>query len=276
MSYDADYSTLLSLFMRLVDSQAGEKLGPEDAWLNDAQVLAKKLFGHLVSMQSIASVTKVDNSENQTIVFVDHPSVKVVGRAALETYLVFYYLYGNQDFSLSKFRHNTWHLAGLIDRQNHRISTLEGFETQAREKGSIEEIKEEIQTSSHFLKYTKKQRKGLLQSNWRLGISWVGIGMSAGFHEKYFRNIYSYFCGYAHSSYSSALQVREACSVKDQQMITQPILGIGVVLVAHFAFAYSSVFKQAEAVLPADRLAQGVAEKWRFGQEDMAEIYDHP
>lgn len=45
---ERDFATLLSLFIQLVDSQAGRKIPAGDEWLNDAQVLATKLFQHLV------------------------------------------------------------------------------------------------------------------------------------------------------------------------------------------------------------------------------------
>jgi hypothetical protein len=82
MSHDADYSTLLDLFIRLVESQAGAKIDPGDEWLNDAQTLATKLFRHLVSMQLVASGATVEH-DGISICFVDHGSVKVIARSAL-------------------------------------------------------------------------------------------------------------------------------------------------------------------------------------------------
>lgn len=144
MSSGADYSTLLDLFIRLVESQAGRKIESGDEWLNDAQVLATKLFRHLVSMQTLAAGATVEHDGIRALFFVDHASVKVVARAALETYLVFFYLYGNSDQSLSEFRHKTWCLGGLVDRQQFHVSTEEGREVLAREKKQIEELKSKI------------------------------------------------------------------------------------------------------------------------------------
>ncbi|MCH9050782.1 MAG: hypothetical protein IIA72_06835 [Proteobacteria bacterium] len=273
MFYDADYSTLLDLFIRLVDSQARRKIKPGDGWLIDAEVLAKKLFRHLVSMQTLAAGATVECDGVPTVFFVDHASVKVVARAALETYLVFFYLYGNSDRSLCEFRHKTWHLGGLADRQQFYSSTSQAREVLTREKKKLEELKSEIETSPQIRSYKNKQRKKLLEGEWRIGSGWADLGSNAGFHEKYFKNIYGYLCGYSHSSYLSALQIGQAQSIKDQKMLTQPILEIGVVLMAHFAFSYSNVFSTANAVLSANPSAKRVAEKWRFGPEDMAAIY---
>ena len=74
-----------------------------------------------------------DHSGVPKVFFVDHASVKVIARAALETYLVFFYLYGNSDRSLSEFRHKTWRLGGLADRQKYHTSTEQGREVLARD-----------------------------------------------------------------------------------------------------------------------------------------------
>ena len=274
MSYDADYSTLLDLFIRLVQSQTGKQIEPGEEWLKDAEILATKLFRHLVSMQTVAAGATVERDGIATVFFVDHASVKVIARAALETYLVFFYLYGNSDRSLSEFRHKTWHLGGLTDRQKYYIFRQQDREVLTREKKKIEKLRVEITASPHFLTYTNKQQEKLIDGNWRIGGGWADLSISAGFHEKYFKNIYGYLCGYSHSSYLSALQVGQAQSIEDQQMLTQSILGIGVVLMAHFAFSYSSAFSAANAVLSANPSAKRVAEKWRLGAEDMAAIFD--
>lgn len=270
--YSADYATLLGLFVDLVQSRAGSAITPDDEWRNDAQTLSIKLFRHLVSMQTLAAGTKVVHNNNP-IAFVDHASVKVVARAALETYLVFFYIYG-ESHDVARFRHKTWHLGGLTDRQQSHASTDEHKEQLAAEKRKIENLKSEIGAAPQFQIYSSNQRKQLLKGEWKTGISWTDLGVEAGFHEKYFKNIYSYLCGYSHSSYISALQVGQADSPETQRSLTQAILGIGVVIMAHYAFTYSRVFKQAEAVLAVKPEARRIAEKWRFGPEDMAAIYD--
>jgi AraC-like DNA-binding protein len=274
MSCSTDYSTLLDLFIRLVQSQAEKKIEPGEEWLNDAQTLSVKLFRHLVSMQTIAAGATVEQNKIPTIFFVDHASVKVVARAALETYLVFFYLYGSADRATSEFRHKTWRLAGLVDRQLFHVSTDEHREALANEKQQIDALKAEIEKAPQLQAYTLKQRAKLLEGDWRVGNSWSDLSLQAGFYEKYFKDIYGYLCGYSHSSYLSALQTGQAQTIEDQQMLTQAILSIGVFIMAHFAFSYSSAFVSASAVLAANSGAKRVAEKWQFGPEDMAAVYD--
>ncbi|UUZ62070.1 hypothetical protein LP417_17325 [Polaromonas sp. P1-6] len=185
-----------------------------------------------------------------------------------------FYLYGDADRALSEFRHKTWHLGGLVDRQQFHTSTDEHREILVREKQAIDRLKSEIEAEPQFQTYTPKQRAKLLEGDWRVGNGWSDLGVQAGFHEKYFKNIYGYLCGYSHSSYLSALQVGQAQSIEKQQMLTKSILGIGVVIMAHFAFSYTDAFNSAGEVLSANAEAKRIAEKWRFGPEDMAAIYD--
>lgn len=275
MVYAKDYSELLDLFIRLVESQAGREIETNGVWLNDAQVLATKLFGHLVSMQILADGATLKTADGISVFFVDHGSVKVVARAALETYLVFFYLYGSEDRSLCQFRHATWKLGGLSDRQMFHVSIQHDHEVLTQEKITITQLQAELLASPWIKKYTDKQQKKLLAGEWRIGKSWADLGTDAGLHPKYFENIYSYLCGYSHSSYLSALQVGQAKTIEDQQSLTSAILGIGVVLMAHFAFSYSEVFSDSKAILSDNPASVSIAEKWKLSVDDMTMFYNY-
>jgi hypothetical protein len=214
-------------------------------------------------MQTLAAVATVEQNNPPSLRFVDHASVKVLARATLETYLVFFYLYGGGDRTLSEFRHKTWRLGGLTDRQQFHASTDEHRAVLDSEKQKIVVLKSEIESSPHIQVFTMKQRAKLLEGEWRTGKGWSELSTNAG-----------YLCGYSHSSYISALQVGQAQSIQDQQMLTQSILDIGIVIMAHFAFSYTGTFSSAGAVLSANPDAKRVAEKWRSGSEDMAAAYD--
>lgn len=274
MPYEPDYTTLVNLFVELVDSQAGKEIANNEAWKNDAQVLSSKLFQHLVSMRLLAKGVTIENPGIPDYYFVDHSSIKVVARAALETYLVFYYIFCNEQESLSRFRHRTWNLAGLMDRQKYHTFGAEAREKQDGEKIQINSLIKQIESDPKISSYSKKQKKQLLKGNWKIGISWIEFGVQAGFNEKYFENVYSYLCGYSHSSYASALQVRQAQSIDDQNRLTQSIMGIGVLIMAQFTFTYSGLFGSTTSVLKKNAAAVRIAEKWRFGAADMADIFD--
>ena len=272
--YDTEYSTLLSLFIELIESQNGNKIEPGNEWLNDAQILSIKLFRHLTSMKLLAIGSTVEVRGMQDIYHIDHPSIKVIVRAALETYLVFHFIFDPKDQSLSKFKHKLWQIGGLADRQKYTTKFVHEHETLAKEKHALNKLRTEVRNSHHFLTFTNKQQRQFLKGEWRTGVSWTDLGSSAGFHVQYFKNVYNYLCGYSHSSYASVLQIGQARSVDKQQMLTHAILGIGVVVMGHFTFSYSSVFPEARYVLSANPKARNIAEQFRFGSEDMSDFYD--
>lgn len=274
MPYEPDYTTLVNLFFELVDSQGDKEIANNEAWKNDARVLSMKLFNHLVSMKVLAKGVTIENHGAPDYYFVDHSSIKVVARAALETYLVFYYIFCNEQESLSRFRHRTWNLAGLMDRQKFHTFGAEEREKQDSEKIQINSLIKQIESDPEISSYSEKHKKQLLKGNWKVGISWIEFGVQAGFYEKYFENVYSYLCGYSHSSYASALQMRQAQSIDDQNMLAQPIMGVGVVIMAHFTFTYSRIFSSATTVLNKNTYARSIAEKWQFGPDDMANIFE--
>ena len=273
MRYEAEYSTLMDLFFQLVESQNGRDLEAGQEWRNDAQVLAVKLFRHLASMRYLAGGATVRAPDDQEIPFVDHASVHVLARAALETYLVFFYIFGTNDLELSHFRHKTWHLGGLMDRQRYNVFSDEAREICALERNVIERLKSEIEESAHFHEFSRRQRHDLLAGNWRVGSAWRDLGVQAGFHEAYFRNIFNYLCGHSHSSYASTLQLGQAQTLEDQVMLTESTISIGVVIMAHFSFTYPRVFSDADPVLASNPASRAMAALWRFGHEDMIHIF---
>ena len=98
--------------------------------------------------------------------------------------------------------------------------------------------------------------------------------MNADLSKKYFEDIYSYLCGYSHASYISALQVGLAKSMQDQLKLANSILGIGLVIMAHYAFSYSSTFRAAASLLDENSLARKIADKWHICSEDMRHVYE--
>ena len=272
--YDTEYSELLSLLVELIESQNGKEIESENEWLNDAQILSIKLFRHLTSMKLVASGSTVKVHGMQEIYNIDHPSLKVIARAALETYLVYHFIFDSKDQSLSRFRHKLWRIGGLADRQKYNANFEHGYETLAKEKQALWKLRTEVQNSCHFLTFTKSQQCQLLKGNWRNGFTWADLGCSAGFHVPYFKDVYNYLCGYSHSSYLSVLQIGQAQSVGNQKKFARVILGVGIVLMSHFIFSYPNVFPEAKHVLSANPKTRNFAKQFKLSSKDKLKFYD--
>jgi len=269
---EADYAVLQRLMVNLVQSQAGRPIKLGQAWLNDAQTLARKMFEHLASLRVLTNVIRVEIDESHSFEFIDHSSVKVVARAAFETYLVFFFIFSGSDRSLSEFRHKIWRYGGLADRQKSHPATAEARDIQAAEKVEMDRLKPEIEASPHLGAYSRDAARKILKGEWRGSDSWAVLSRYAGFHESYFRDTYGYLCGYSHASYISAMQVGQAQLLDDQRKLTSMCIGIGLALMAHFARAYTELFGDTNLFLDADREAKAAVDRWSFSAEEWAKV----
>ncbi|MDB0544125.1 transposase [Ralstonia solanacearum] len=75
-------------------------------------------------------------------------------------------------------------------------------------------------------------RKKVLKSEWRAGQPWVYIGVAAGFHPVYIRQIYSFLCGYAHSSWLSIVQVSDAQALIAQEAMAAKFVSAALVFMS--------------------------------------------
>lgn len=273
MDYSELYNKLASLLVEVIESQQGEKL-KRDQHLYYAESLAVKMFRHLASMRQLADGLTVTFPRTK-FSHVDHSSVMLLARASVETYLTFFYVFIDPATeNQQKFRFKAWMLAGLMDRQKIHTNTKEGNEVKKSEARMIKALKNDLPNFDSFIKLDEKERKMILNGNWRMRNSWGNLATVAGFNDTYFKNIYGYMCGYAHSSYISVLQVSQAKSIDEQIKLSNIMLSVGVVLMSHFIFSYASLFKNAEIALDNNPEIKKLAETWRLGEDDMRHIYD--
>ncbi|WGG52113.1 DUF5677 domain-containing protein [Rugamonas sp. DEMB1] len=273
-NYEQTYSELLTVFYELVQSRTGEEITPGDGWRADAQSLCRKLFRHLISMKSLCEIRADKPPGSLPIHYVDHSSVQVVTRAAMETFLVYFYVFGENDLQRSKFRHSTWYLGGLLDRQKLKASSSEFDERLAYDRLEIVRLREEIEASQHFAAYSKKWQRQLLKGDWKVGTSWSEIAVSAGFHKTNFDNMYSHSCGYSHSSYISAMQGAQARDLAAQCMLANANLGFGIQIMTHFLKNYARNVSSAKEVLASDAEARRLIDKWHFDWQVWEGLYN--
>lgn len=264
MEYIDDFKILLDLFMRLVDSKAGNPIPAGHKWQNDAQILSLKLFRHLVSMKVILEGVTISKDEKPHSYFIDHSSAKVLARASLETYLVFSYIYSGTPQTTAIFRHRTWNLAGLLDRQRFHPLSDEAKQKLQEEKQRIELLKNQIAGDPEFACHEKKEQKKLLEGDWRAGKSWNRLAESAGFNRNYISQVYSFFCSYSHSSYLSVLQVGQAETIEEQSMLASTSIDVSNSVLGHFILSYCQLFPDVNEVLAKDVQGKTCAELWHY------------
>jgi len=117
---DEEYLLLMEVFFRVVDSKAGQPVTDETIWLHGAESLAAKLFEHIGTIRYLQLGTRLPPIDDRVRQYVDHSSLSILARAALETYLCFYYIYGDIQAGVEtrRLRRDIWELGGLLERQH--------------------------------------------------------------------------------------------------------------------------------------------------------------
>jgi hypothetical protein len=131
MEKEKEYLKLLETLIKVIEANKGVPAGPDDRVL-DAEGLALKFFGHACSAIYLYTGTTVP--EIMASLF-DVGSINVLGRAALETFLVFHYVFVDPSSDQERdLRYLSWLLAGLLERQEFPVQSLEGKELLSAEK----------------------------------------------------------------------------------------------------------------------------------------------
>ncbi|WP_271007051.1 DUF5677 domain-containing protein [Pseudomonas aeruginosa] len=272
---ERDFDTLIELMAQMIQAQAGLSIQPGDEWINDAQVLATKLFKQLCSSRMLLSTTEFLTHDGQHLAFVDHSSVTILTRSCIESYIVLHWIFQNEDQSLRKFRHGVWKLAGLMDRLDLHPTSEEARVKIADTRMQAGQLLSEVEASPHLQQYTPKQAKKLLKGDWRVDWSWTDEAVRAGFSKKYFENVYGHFCGYAHSSYISSMQICQAQEISQQYALGKASLQAGVNVMARFIKFYSELFPTAKSAFDsAPEAVRSVARYWSFGADEMDHLYE--
>ena len=170
-TFQEDYIKLLETLIKVAEANKGTALGEDDRFL-DAEGLCKKFFGHATSALYLFRSTTLPSIKvtDRGISFFDPGSINVLGRAALEAFLVFHYVFVEPRSDDEKdFRYYSWLRASYIDRQKFPSRPEEGKKQLTDDKKIIDASKEKINNNSFFKQLDEKKKKKLLEKGqWRL------------------------------------------------------------------------------------------------------------
>ena len=264
------FAELHASVAQMVDAPRGSPISEGMEWQNDRQTLAIKFVQHLHTIITIhaGSILAVGAASLEII---DHGSVKVLTRAVLENFIVFAYLFSDPDTEVCRFRHMTWKLGGLHDRQAMSASTAGNLAKLAAEKAQIDQLYSDVRGHPLYASLPKGAQKAIAKGDWKTGRSWQILAKEAGLSEGYFRNIYAYLCSYSHSSYAAALQVGQANQVAEQAELSSAMLGVLCLCMSRFAVMYAILFPSSGEVL--ERHRGPAFDLWNIEAARFDEIY---
>jgi hypothetical protein len=184
--------------------------------LREGEVYIETLITKLIfTSKSVLRLSKpqdleIHNSQNK-IEIIDTPSIFILTRSIIETFLTLEYLYFNIcSDSEREFRFKIWRVSGFMSRQAfaNKVSGIH-FEKLKREEQLIEEIKKEIKLSPFYSALKS-------QDLWKLDTfglprlkSWGNLLKSSRLKSEMFEKIYSLYSNYAHSEYLAMIQINE-------------------------------------------------------------------
>jgi hypothetical protein len=161
LSTTEQYLQLLDLAYEVAQSLEG-KPSPDSRW-PDCQQLATKLFFHAATiywLREASTKAPVPRSIKNGCSFYDFPSVTVLTRATLETYLtmfeVFFEPATEDEF---EFKHALWLLSGFVIRENY-ISSDPALQHQfAKAQKEIQEMRNRIQKTKKYKSLKSGERR---------------------------------------------------------------------------------------------------------------------
>jgi hypothetical protein len=255
---EADYQRLLKVLIDVGEANKGVVTGHDDRVL-DAEGLALKFVFHAASALYLYRSTSLPEFGAS---FFDPGSVNVLSRAALETFLVFYYVFVEpQSDEERDWRYIAWVLGGYLERQELPVWSTEGQAAMQREARLISPLTEKLKANVAFRQLPAGDQKKLLKGKWRLR-SWTSIGRSAGLHDVNAKAFYSYLCGYAHAGNLSVLQMRQANTAELQRSLCASSMTLVVIAMANMVKSYCAVFPKSMGGLTQDPEGAGLVDVW--------------
>jgi hypothetical protein len=259
----------LKILIDVADENKGTAAGEDDRVL-DAEGLALKFVFHAASALYLYRSTSLAELGAS---FFDPGSVNVVCRAALETFLVFHYLFAEPTTDDDQnCRYMAWVLARYLERQQFPVWSAEGKAVLEREAQLIAPLTDKLKGNAVFAALSARHQKMLLKGEWRLQY-WTEIGRSAGLHDIHAKAFYAYLCGYAHAGNLSILQIRQANTAALQRSLCASSMTLVSIAMANMVKAYCAFFPKSMERLNQEPASVSLVEVWigvgRSAPEDI-------
>lgn len=147
--------------------------------------------------------------KSMEVKLLDKPSIYILERALVETYLMFHFIYIEPKTTEEKmFRFDVFAYSGLMSRQKFGFKSEKAKQVFESDRKEIERLKIQIEKSEFFKKYPKQQKEILKGIKPRLGFSWENLSENVGL-SNVFDKIHSLLSNYAHSEFLSMIQIKE-------------------------------------------------------------------
>jgi hypothetical protein len=244
------FEKLLALNYAVVEACYKKKV--RDVEFVYADTLARKLFQHSVTAFALwtqhtrATIEGIDGEVHLP----DWPSIQVLARACVETYLTFHYLYidpKTQDEF--EFRYCAWMLAGFTRRESFPTITEHGLQQIARDRVANERYRRRIRKTAYFQRLkSRTQERVLAGHNWHPGNTMSSMAARI-FGPQWGQALYGFMCSYAHSDALAAVQMKQCRSAEEAEHFADAAMSLIAPTLARMTADYAGKFVKARKVL---------------------------
>lgn len=178
--------------------------------------LVMKFYLHGITLYQIGNGFKIqsnylDNKILSKTDFIDISSLFTVGRAQLETLLMYHHIYVNvKDDDVQNLRYYSWLHSALLQRLQFQDGHI-SLDIVENTKLEIEQLKNKIINCPAYSKLTDKQQKALIsKGNGKTFKQWHNIFEDCNFSKRGFvEKLYYLLSCYAHSEGLSGIQLKQ-------------------------------------------------------------------
>jgi hypothetical protein len=257
---ERSFVKVLKLYYNLIQSLNGYTAG--DPRVVQSHGLAEKLLHHAASAYWLSKGTRVPDMPDMAVDFHDHSSITLIARAALECYLMFYYIFLDPDSDDEfEFRYNAWMLAGLALREGYPFPFPEHQAVVAAEKPLYESHRKAIKGTRRYRELKPNEQDRVRNGKGPRLDGWVQIARKAGFGPIYSKALYGYLSDYAHSGGLATLQVSQAQSREAQLAYVNSSLRMIMFVLCRMIDSWTERFPESAECLESDPVAAHICEE---------------
>jgi len=242
MQPEEAYSSFLSMMEKVVEANSA-KAGPATKDRIYQHETFVKFAYHIASILTLETGSRFSNTTNEKTSY-DYSSVIVLFRAALETYLTYYYIYSDvRDSDERTLRFHNWMIDGLNLRQRADVSFSADLELKkALEAVDIHNSIRIIQSTDAFERLSEKDQHLIVSKRKWLRPGWADIFARTGMAKYWARMLYSVFSAYAHTSSLSIMQFKDATVRNEGKLLTTGLARVILTVCALFIDSYRTDF----------------------------------
>lgn len=236
------YSSYLEMAEILIERTASTKQKPSKRRIFQHEMYVKFIY-HMASILTLEGGSNFSKADVRKRAY-DYSSVVVLLRAALETFLTYYYVYCDSiEPDELEFRYYNWLTDGLGFRQQLDVSfSKELIQRQTRERTEIDEAISKMEQTDAFGRLTTKQKRIVVEKLEWIRPGWTDILVRAGFAEYWARLFYAQYSMYAHTSSQSIMQFRDATTRNEGALLSSTFANFVYMAAAKFTEYYIAHF----------------------------------